>query len=57
MPWDFYVNSWDWIRAIKDKWDNSSCGLLVQLNKKADAGKVSQKITDLLNKHIPQRDG
>ncbi|WP_298739646.1 ABC transporter permease [uncultured Chitinophaga sp.] len=56
MPWDFYVNSWDWIRAIKDKWDNSSCGLLVQLNKKADAGKVSQKITDLLNKHIPQRD-
>jgi len=56
MPWDFYVNSWDWIRAIKDSWENSSCGLLVQLAENADAAKVSQKITDLLNKRIPHRD-
>src|ERR1044072_6308529 len=56
MPWDFYVNSWDWIRAIKDSWENSSCGLLVQLAVNADAAKLSQKITDLLNKRIPHRD-
>lgn len=56
MPWDFYVNSWDWIRALKDRWDNGSCGLLVQLTENADAVKVSQKITDLLNRKIPRRD-
>jgi ABC-type antimicrobial peptide transport system permease subunit len=56
MPWDFYVNAWDWIRAIKDSWDNSGCGLLVQLPENADAAKVSQKITVLLNKRMPRRD-
>jgi ABC-type antimicrobial peptide transport system permease subunit len=56
MPWDFYVSSWDWIRALKDSWDNSSCGLLVRLTDNADAAKVSQKITALLNQKIAHRD-
>lgn len=56
MPWDFYVSSWDWIRALKDSWDNSSCGLLVRLTDNADAIKVSQKITALLNQKITHRD-
>lgn len=48
IPWEYYISKWDWIRAEKDNWEFNTCGVLVQLQEKADIDKVSQKIRGVL---------
>lgn len=48
IPWDFFVNHWDWVKVYKDDWEAGIGGVLVQLSEHADIDAVSRKIRDVL---------
>lgn len=47
-PWQLFVNHWDWIRNMKDKWDFNCTRMFVQIADNADMEKVSHKISKVI---------
>ena len=55
-PWKLYETSADWIRNSKNKWDNNSFYVFVQLADHADLDAVTQKIADFKHAHDAPED-
>ena len=53
IPWTFFIEKWQWIRDVKDNWQNFSPGILVQLYPNGNFEKVSEKIRDVITRKAP----
>ena len=53
IPWTFFIEKWQWIRDVKDNWQNFSPGILVQLYPNGNFEKVSEKIKDVITRKAP----
>jgi len=47
VPWDYYVSSKEWVRRAKEKWNDNSFQMYVQVGDNGDMEKISEKIRDI----------
>jgi putative ABC transport system permease protein len=47
-PWDYFVNSRDWVKRALDNWGENSFQMYVQVADNADMEKVSEKIKNII---------
>ncbi|NLR56533.1 FtsX-like permease family protein [Chitinophaga polysaccharea] len=57
VPWELFVNTWDWVKDAKDNWSFNSMHIYVQLSDQADMDKVSAKIKDIKTLHAEKEPG
>lgn len=57
VPWTFFMKHWQWIRDVKENWQNFTPGLLVQLYPNGDFKKISEKIKDAITRNAPPDTG
>jgi ABC-type antimicrobial peptide transport system permease subunit len=55
-PWDYYVASHEWVKNSRDKWNENSFQIYVQLSENADVQNVSSKIKDIKLKNVTRED-
>ncbi|HEY4063834.1 MAG TPA: ABC transporter permease [Puia sp.] len=46
-PWDYYVNSFGWVKKAATDWNDDSFQMYVETNGKEDMAQISQKIKDI----------
>jgi len=51
-PWDYYVDSREWVKDSRDDWNENSFQTYVQLSDNADMQRVSSKIKELKLKNV-----
>lgn len=54
IPWKHYITTQEWLEATRDKWDNNSFQLYVQINDNVTMAEVSSKIMDIKKTEAPK---
>jgi putative ABC transport system permease protein len=55
VPWQEFLDKWDWIRGAKDNWNENICRLVVQLAPNVTLAEATQKIRYVKQKHITDK--